>query len=78
MWFLPEDSYMSQYVKQRDINYPGIGYPAYVVAHNVNWSASFSEFDEFVHDFQGSHELYNFENWYEDFRPYSNKNFGTG
>jgi len=78
MWFLPENSYMNQFVKQRETNYPGVGYPAYVVAHNVNWSASFGKFDHFVQDFETSNELYSFENWYEDFKLYSNKNFETG
>jgi hypothetical protein len=78
MWFLPDDSYMSQYVQKRETYYPGVGYPAFIVAHKVNWSSSFKEFDHFLEDFKDSDTLYNFESWYEDFKEYVNKNFNAG
>ncbi|CAL8112733.1 unnamed protein product [Orchesella dallaii] len=77
IWFLPEDSHLSQFLEKREVKYPGIGFPGFVVAHQVNWTASFPQMEQFMHDFQESTNVYQFENWYEDFKEYSNKNLGT-
>lgn len=77
IWFLPDDSHLSQFLSKREISYPGIGFPGFIVLHQVNWTASFHEMEQFVNDFQGSEHVYQFDNWYEDFKEYSNKNFRT-
>ncbi|XP_021948457.1 protein patched homolog 2 isoform X2 [Folsomia candida] len=77
MWFLPSDSYMSKYVEKRETYYPGTGYPSFLVANQVNWSESFQSFDRVLNDLKSSDAIYNLENWYDDFKEYSNANFDT-
>lgn len=77
IWFLPDDSHLSEFLTKREISYPGIGFPGFIVADQVNWTASFSQLDKFVNDFKNSGNVYEFDNWYDDFKEYSNKNFKT-
>lgn len=77
MWLLPANSHLVKFLNAREANYPGIGVQGLVVANQVNWTSSFVEMDQFVRSFQESTSIYKLDNWYEDFKVYSNKNFGT-
>lgn len=78
MWFLPDDSYMSQFVQQRDVLYPGTGYPAFLVANEVNWTDSLGKFEKVLDKLEGSGAAYKLENWFQDFKQYTATNFQTG
>jgi len=77
MWFLPDDSHLALFIHKRESCYPGTGNPAFIVADNVNWTASFEGYDQFTNDFKNSDAIYAIDSWYDDFKAYSNKNFHT-
>lgn len=52
-------------------------FEAFLVANQVNWSESFEAFDKVLKDLESSNSIFKLENWYEDFKEYSNTHFGT-
>ncbi len=77
MWLLPENSHLVKYINGRQANYPGVGVQGLVVANQVNWTSSFTQLETFMSSIRESEYIHKFDSWYDDFKKYSNKNFGT-
>ncbi|XP_035705979.1 NPC intracellular cholesterol transporter 1 isoform X2 [Folsomia candida] len=70
LWFIPEDSYMVQFIRMFNTNYPKIGYPGLLVAHEMNWTESLPIFGELLEDLQESPHLHEIMQFYTSLKDF--------
>jgi len=69
---------MFQYLKARDVYFPGMGYEATVVLSNVSLNSKLTELDHLISGMESSGRVHEIDAWYPYFKEYGNVHFGLG
>jgi len=76
-WFLPPDSYLSEYLTASRRFYPGDGEPATVFLSGVNHSANLGAIAALVDQIERQDVVQEVDAWYPLFQTYANSHFNT-
>lgn len=61
---------MVQFIRMFNTNYPKIGYPGLLVAHEMNWTESLPIFGELLEDLQESPHLHEIMQFYTSLKDF--------
>lgn len=66
-WFLPEGSYLQEFIHVRNAQFPSKGYPSMVVLGDLDYPAEFSRIIDFTNTLSNLSTIDHVESWPHDF-----------
>ena len=78
VWFLPKDTYLSDYLDIRNKEFPERGQPAYVFLSEVDIPSNFPKILDLVEDFRNLTYIESVKSWPHDFADFVNVYYEKG
>lgn len=79
MWFIPENTYLSQYVQQRTHYYPGRGFEAGIYTGQLNYTSEYNNFNNLLEDLENATDILQVtSSWIKPFNNYMTSHFNKG
>lgn len=78
VWFLPKDSYLSEYLIVKEHEFPKLGHDATVFMHEIDFAREFSKILNLSESLKSASFVENVKDWPEDFVDFVDTNFNIG